>query len=138
MQLTIECDVSPLLDKWDPNKVKEGISKGVEYGAQELVRTLMIYSPVDHGLLKSWFIESIDDTEAHIKTPAEYARYVNDGTSPHWIEPVNAKALHWEGYFSKGHVVSGIEGQHFVEDSIDDVEGRIDEYFLRALSEVLG
>lgn len=47
------------------------------------------------------------------------AFYLNDGTTPHWVEPVIAKALHWEedgkDYFSKGHVVSEITPSHFKE-----------------------
>lgn len=140
VEVTIDVDISELMKDLDPSKVTEVKSKGLEYAAQETVRTLMLNSPVDHGLLKSWFIESIDDSEAHIHTPAEYAQYVNEGTSPYVIEPVNKKALYWEG---ADHPVKrvhhpGIKGKHFVEDSISDVEGRLDGYFLKALSEVLG
>jgi len=140
VQITIDVDTSSLQEKLSPDKVKEAQGKGLEYAAEETVRTLMMNSPVDHGLLKSWFIESLSDEEAVIKTPAEYASYVNDGTGPYIIEPVSAKALYWDG---ADHPVMrvhhpGIQGRHFVEDSIADVEGRLDGYFLKALSEVLG
>lgn len=140
VQVTVEVDTSALSEKLSPEKMQEVTSKGIEYSAEETVRTLMMNSPVDHGLLKSWFIDSISDTEASIKTPAEYASYVNDGTDPYVIEPVSAQALYWDG---ADHPVKrvhhpGITGRHFVEDSIDDVEGRLEGYFLRALEEVLG
>ena len=138
VQISVDFDTSPLKEKLAPNKVKEVNRKGLEYSGQELVRVLMRNSPVDHGLLKMWHFSEQSDEEIHIKSPASYAIYVNDGTSTHWIEPKNVKALHWDGNFSKGHYVSGITGRHFVEDSIDDVSGRLDGYFLRALSEVLG
>lgn len=138
VQVTVDIDLNGLSEKL--HQFPEAKAKGLEYAAQEMVRVLMMNSPVDHGLLKSWFIDSIDDSEAHIKTPAKYASYVNDGTGPYVIEPVHAKALYWEG---ADHPVKrvhhpGITGRHFVEDSIDDVNGRLDEYFLKALSEVMG
>jgi len=137
--ITIDADTSTLTDKLNPATIDKVKRQGLEYSAQELIRVLMINSPVDHGLLKMWHISEQSDEEIHIRSPATYTRYVNDGTRPHWIEPKNVKALHWDGkYFSKGHYVGGITGRHFVEDSIDDVSGRLDGYFLKALQEVLG
>ena len=138
VQVTVSVDLGGLSDKF--SRFPEAKAKGLEYATQEMVRTLMMNSPVDHGLLKSWFIDSITEDEAHIKSPAEYASYVNDGTGPYVIEPVNRQALYWDG---ADHPVKrvhhpGIQGRHFVEDSIDDVNGRLDEYFLKALSEVMG
>ena len=138
VQVTISVDTSAF-ENLSPDKVTEAKAQGMEYATQEMVRVLMMNSPVDHGLLKSWFIESMTEDEAHIKSPAEYARYVNDGTGPYVIEPVSAKALYWEG---ADHPVKrvhhpGIKGQHFVEQSIDDVEGRLGDYFLKALEEVM-
>jgi hypothetical protein len=34
---------------------------------------------------------------ARIGSNVEYARYVEEGTEPHRIVPVNKKALHWKG-----------------------------------------
>ena len=108
---------------------KDMISNGLNKTAQDLIRNLMINSPVDHGLLKQWAVTSQSDNEIVIQSPAEYAPFQNYGTSAHWIEPVNKKALHWDGNFSKGHMVSGIEGKHFVEDSIEQTSARIQEFF---------
>lgn len=137
--ITIDADTSALTDKLAPSTIDRVKRQGLEYSAQELIRVLMMNSPVDHGLLKMWHISEQSDDEIHIRSPALYARYVNDGTRIHWVEPKSAKALHWDGkYFSKGHYVGGITGRHFIEDSIDDVSGRLDGYFLKALQEVLG
>lgn len=109
---------------------KEMIQSGLSKTAQDLISNLQINSPVDHGLLKQWAVTEQSDTEITIQSPAEYAAYQNYGTSSHWIEPVNKKALHWDGgFFSKGHMVSGIEGKHFVEDSIEQTQARIEEFF---------
>lgn len=137
---TIDIDTSGLTSKLSPDKLTEAKAKGLEYSSQELIRVLMRNSPVDHGLLKSWFLDSLSSDEAVIKSPAEYAEWVNDGTQPYTITPTSKKALYWEGADHPVRVVHhpGIKGRHFVEDSLDDVNGRLDGYFLRAISEVMG
>lgn len=141
VQVTVETDFTSLTEKLNPTQIQEVQRKGLEYTAQELIRVLMINSPVDHGLLKMWHISEQSDDEVHIRSPATYAQMVNDGTDPHWIYPVNKQALYWEGaeHPIRGPVYHpGTQGRHFVEDSISDVEGRLDGYFLKALEEVLG
>ena len=111
------------------NMPRDLIERGLDLTAQDLINNLMVNSPVDHGLLKQWAVTESDDLSRTIQSPAEYAAYQNYGTVPHWIEPVNAKALHWDGIFSKGHYVGGIEPKHFVEDSIEQTLPRIQEFF---------
>ena len=137
---TIDIDTSGLTSKLSPDKLTQAKQKGLEYSSQELIRVLVRNSPVDHGLLKSWFVESMTSDEAVIKSPAEYAQWVNDGTDPYTITPTSKKALYWEGADHPVKVVHhpGIKGKHFVEDSLNDVNGRLDGYFLRAISEVMG
>ena len=140
VQVTVDVDTSALLDKLSPDKAVQVQSKVVNLAAQDLVRNLMMNSPVDHGLLKSWFIDSISDSEAHIKTPAEYAADVNYGTRPHFIYPTNKKMLYWEGAeHPVPYVVHpGTSPTLFVENSIEETEQNMDEFFLTALQEVLG
>ena len=137
---TIDIDTTGLTSKLSPDKLTQAKQKGLEYSSQELIRVLMRNSPVDHGLLKSWFLDSLSSDEAVIKSPAEYAQWVNDGTQPYTITPTSKKALYWEGADYPVKVVHhpGIKARHFVEDSLDDVNGRLDGYFLRAISEVMG
>lgn len=137
---TIDINTSDLTTRLSPDKLTQAKQKGLEYSSQELIRVLMRNSPVDHGLLKSWFLDSLSSDEAVIKSPAEYAQWVNDGTQPYTITPTSKKALYWEGADHPVKVVHhpGIKARHFVEDSLDDVNGRLDGYFLRAISEVMG
>lgn len=137
---TIDINTTGLTSKLSPDKLTEAKQKGLEYSSQELIRVLMRNSPVDHGLLKSWFLDSLSSDEAVIKSPAEYAEWVNDGTQPYTITPTSKKALYWEGADHPVRVVHhpGIRGRHFVEDSLNDVNGRLDGYFLKAISEVMG
>ena len=137
MQIELELDTSPIGKLG--SMPREAIPKDLSYAAQDMTRFLMQNSPVDHGLLKQWFIDSLSDEEAHIKSPAEYAVYQDQGTRAHMIRPVNAKALHWEGGgFSKGHMVSGIKGKHFVDQSFNQLKPLVPGHFLRAFEEVQG
>ena len=137
---TIYVDPSSVTSKLSPDKWGQAKEQGMKYVSEELIRVLERNSPVDHGVLKKWFSESLGSDEAVIKSPAEYAEWVNDGTQPYTITPTSKKALYWEGADHPVRVVHhpGIKGRHFVEDSLADVNGRLDGYFLRAISEVMG
>ena len=137
---TIDINTSDLTTRLSPDKLTQAKAKGLEYSSQELIRVLMRNSPVDHVLLKSWFLDSLSSDEAVIKSPARYAEWVNDGTQPYTITPNSKRALYWEGADHPVKVVHhpGIKARHFVEDSLADVNGRLDGYFLRAISEVMG
>ena len=137
---TIYVDPSSVTSKLSPDKWGQAKEQGMKYVSEELIRVLERNSPVDHGVLKKWFSESLGSDEAVIKSPAEYAQWVNDGTQPYTITPTSKKALYWEGADHPVRVVHhpGIRGRHFVEDSLNDVNGRLDGYFLKAISEVMG
>ena len=59
-----------------------------------------------------------------------YPLAIEKGTSSHWIEPNTFDALHWSDsggeHWSKGHMVSGIAPDPFVEPSINDTLYQID------------
>lgn len=136
MELTLEIDTSgigKLPGRWEQAK-----ARGLNESAQTLVRFLMENSPVDHGLLKSWFIESIDDEQAVIKSPAEYAIYQDQGTSPYLIQSRKPNGyLFWEGADHPVKTVHhpGIKAKHFVQQSMDELAPLAPGYFLRALEE---
>ena len=110
--------------------MKTTIRDGMKLTAQNMLNELHTRSPVDHGLLKQWAITSQSDTMVKIQSPAFYAAYQNYGTKSHMIRPKSKLALHWDGkYFSKGHMVSGIKGKHFVEASINATSNRLREFF---------
>ena len=136
MELTLEIDTSgigKLPGRWEQAK-----ARGLNESAQTLVRFLMENSPVDHGLLKSWFIESMDDEQAVIKSPAEYAIYQDQGTSPYLIQSKRPGGyLYWEGAEHPVKTVHhpGIKAKHFVQQSLDELSPLAPGFFLRALEE---
>ena len=60
-----------------------------------------------------------------------YPLAIEKGTKAHWIAPITFKALHWTDgsgeYWSKGHMVSGITADPFVEPSINTTMSDIDD-----------
>ena len=64
-----------------------------------------------------------------------YPLAIEKGTKDHWIAPATFSALHWTDgsgeHWSKGHMVSGITADPFVEPSIEDtiyqIESILDE-----------
>ena len=136
MELTLEIDTSgigKLPGRWQTAK-----AQGLNESAQTLVRFLMQNSPVDHGLLKQWFIESIDEEQAVIKSPAEYAIYQDQGTSPYLIQSKRPGGyLFWEGADHPVKTVHhpGIKAKHFVQQSLDELSPLAPGFFLRALEE---
>jgi hypothetical protein len=136
MEITLEIDTSgigKLPGRWEQAK-----ARGLNESAQTLVRFLMQNSPVDHGLLKQWFIESMDDEQAVIKSPAEYAIYQDQGTSPYLIQSKRPGGyLYWEGAEHPVKTVHhpGIKAKHFVQQSLDELSPLAPGFFLRALEE---
>ena len=59
-----------------------------------------------------------------------YPLAIEKGTKSHWVAPVTFDALHWTDssgeYWSRGHMVSGIKPDPFVEPSIQDTLDHID------------
>ena len=136
MEITIDIDTSGIGKL--PGKWQQAKAKGLNESAQTLVRFLMQNSPVDHGLLKSWFIESMDDEQAVIKSPAEYAIYQDQGTSPYLIQSKRPGGyLFWEGADHPVKTVHhpGIKAKHFVQQSLDELSPLAPGFFLRALEE---
>ena len=136
MEITLEIDTSGIGKL--PGRWQQAKARGLNESAQTLVRFLMQNSPVDHGLLKSWFIESMDDEQAVIKSPAEYAIYQDQGTSPYLIQSKRPGGyLFWEGADHPVKTVHhpGIKAKHFVQQSLDELSPLAPGFFLRALEE---
>ena len=69
-----------------------------------------------------------------------YPLAIEKGSSSHWVAPVTFSALHWTDgngeHWSKGHMVSGIKADPFVDPSIQDTMYDIDsivDKFLKGL-----
>lgn len=126
--------------------------RGLKLTGQDMLRNLGLNSPYDHGLLKQWHFYSTSPEQIEIRTPAHYAIFPNDGTGIYnggsVIKPKHGKALKfkpgkkWKGPVNDdGYVylrqVKGQKGQHFVEKSIKQTQGKIQDIFLKSVSDVV-
>ena len=131
--VTVTVDLSKCKDL---SKItKETKQEGMKLTSQDLISNLQKNSPVDHGLLKGWAVTSQTEDEIHIKSPAKYAGWVNDG---HPQQPGRFIPGSWQGNKfrynpkAKGGMVlkkSYVKGQKFVEKSIEATSQRIPEFF---------
>ena len=126
-------EIPQLAEKYET--VKDNFLNNV---AASLLREVKIKSPVKEGFLQnSWYESNRDSDSVTISSGVEYADYVNSGTKPHDIFPVNKQSLFWEGLghpLPKGRGVHhpGITPRHFVEDSIEIVESQIEDLWIRS------
>ena len=111
-----------------------------------MIRNLQMNSPVDHGKLKKWAPVGQTDDEVIIQTPAEYAKYVNDGTGIYgpYATPIIHPSIGKPFVFQVGgklvytRQIMGQKGQHFVEKSIEQTQGQLKNFYIKAIHEVLG
>ena len=149
VEITIELDTSPvgkLTEKWQKAR-----PLGLKYAAEDMTRFLIQNTSEDsprvvHGVLHSWAIESLDEEQATIRSPAAYAAAQNFGTGPYdiFVSPKSKSALFWGAYdggkpiMSKGHTIHhpGLKGHHFVEKSFEQLQPLVPGYWMKAFEEV--
>ena len=73
-----------------------------------------------------------------------YPLAIEEGTVAHWVAPVTFKALHWydtkeeKDMFSKGHYVSGIKADPYVDYSIQNLADAVEEIINPFVNDVWG
>ena len=98
MRIEVEVQATKGLDS---KQIKSAVDKGLKKGALRVERTAKELVPVDTGDLRNSITHrNVGDLEYEVKPTVGnpgYAVYIEEGTRPHPIDPVNAKALYWEG-----------------------------------------
>lgn len=137
-------EMNNVLDKIDD--LDETVVNNV---ATNLQANLKMESPVDEGKLQgSWTIFNDGPLEKTVRTAANYAEYVNDGTGldgplHRKITPKTKKALKFKpskGPFKGKTVfaksVKGIKPRRFVEKSMERTERRIPELVIQSINQL--
>jgi hypothetical protein len=98
-------------------------------------------APWRTGYLAESIVKDVGDLTASIKPLASYAIYVEKGTAPHLIRPVNASVLVFEG--SSGEMVftrlvrhPGTRSNPFMKRVADATEGKVLETFEQVWKEL--
>ena len=106
-------------------------------GFKRMMTNLLAYSKIHHDWNKQTGKTSAsmrkkinrNGREGRIYSHSDVAKFLYYGTTKHWVEPTRKKALSWvelggERRFSKGHFVSGIKPEPWIEDNFEMKEKR--------------
>ena len=98
-------------------------------------------APWKTGKLAGSIVNEIGDGEASIQALAPHAVYVEKGTRPHEIRPVNASVLAFE---IAGRMVftpiirhPGTKPNPFMQRAVEDARSKVDEVFAKLWLEML-
>lgn len=141
MKVEIELDISQY-EQLGPAMPKI-IRRGVDQTAEYMIERLQVNSPIDTGYLKGWFRYKQTDSMVDIRSPAQYAGFVNDGHSqqPGRFIPGTWKGgkFRYDRNANGGMVLkaSHVKGKKFVEKSIQSTKGRLDSIWIKSIRDVL-
>ena len=125
-------DFDGLADQLD--HYAEAFDRHLQEGLASVVDMLLQYlydltPKMTRETASSWTVIPGDYGEWIISNSNEpIITYLTEGTEPHWVEPVVAKALHWidpatgEDRFSMGHEVAGIYGVDIEGTALDAID----------------
>ena len=118
------------------NQIKSPLTTAVADRLKDNQENIISSKHFKSGMMSQSVDKSTDGEDILIGNTASsvdgfpYPLAIEKGTKSHWIVPVTFDALHWTDsggeYWSKGHMVSGIKSDPFVEPSIQDTLDDID------------
>ena len=109
------------------DKMPQAIRKGMNYTSNHMIYQLQDHSPIDTGYLKGWFKFKNEGLMVDIRSPAQYAIFQDQGTYSYGPSKRSPKTKS----------VGGIKPKRFVEKSINATKPRLEEFFIKAITEVL-
>ena len=100
-------------------------------GFRNMMTSMLVLSRIDHnwknrtGQTAGGMRKHINrnGTSGKIFNPSDVSKFLYYGTTKHWVEPTRKSALSWvdessgDRRFSKGHWVSGIKAEPWVENN---------------------
>lgn len=118
------------------NQIKSPLTNAVADRLKDNQENIISSKHFKSGMMSQSVDKSTDGEDILVGNTASsvdgfpYPLAIEKGTKSHWIAPVTFDALHWTDkdgeYWSKGHMVSGIKPDPFVEpsiqDTLDDIE----------------
>lgn len=118
------------------NQIKSPLTTAVADRLKDNQENIISSKHFKSGMMSQSVDKSTDGEDILIGNTASsvdgfpYPLAIEKGTKSHWVAPVTYSALHWTDdggeYWSRGHKVSGISPDPFVEPSIQDTLDDID------------
>lgn len=128
------------------NKMRLAMLRGMR-DIQETARTQHRFTSRTATLERAVETKIVSDSplvgSAYInEVMAPYGKYIHKGTKAHFIRPRTRKALRFVGaggkfFFSKGHMVRGIEADPFLLNAAKKNETSLNAIFDKAVSEAI-
>ena len=136
MKIKVEVDTSGL--NFDTGAIEKAISRELENTAHKVERQAKELVPIDTGALRSSISTSGGGLKYDITASTSYARYIEDGTSPHVI--TGNPYLTWDGQ-ENGPVKSvnhpGNRAYKYMETACDAQTEGLDNRVAEAIDKVL-
>ena len=124
--------------KKELTELEEPLADAVAEQLSSIQETIISTKHYANGLMSNSVDIQMDGRDRLVGNTASsidgfpYPLGIEKGTKDHWVAPVTFSALHWgghPGFFSKGHMVSGITADPYVDYSIDETMDVIDSIF---------
>jgi len=96
-------------------------------------------APHKTGALQRSILTTVSYPTAMVTANEKYAQYVEYGTAPHIIAPVNKKALYWKGASNPYRLVHhpGTKANPFFSTGVNDSEAYIYETFMKVVERLI-
>jgi hypothetical protein len=132
LNIKVNTDINAMMDQLGDD-IAGGLFAGTTNVLARAETKITPYVPVrTSNLVNSGVIDvSPDGSVGVLRYTADYGRFVNDGTgifgpSGQKIVPKSKKALYWSGAKHPVKSVKGMEGRHFVEKGVADIDPQRD------------
>lgn len=129
--------------KQSPKIATTNLDRAIKQSVLTLLANARIAAPVDQGFLRnSGMVTSFEILKGLLENKAPYALYVHEGTRPHYV-PLSA-IKGWADrhgippfLVQRSIMRKGTKGKPFFKDSIEASQESINQYFERALNNII-
>lgn len=114
------------------------LDKAIKKSIYDVQAKTIPLTPIKTGRLRGSFQVGFSALAAVLKPSVTYALFVHEGTAPHVIRPVSAKALYWRGADHPVKSVNhpGTRANRFMVSGLAAAQTQVIQNFSHALDEV--
>jgi len=140
MQIRVDKTQLETFTRLFPEKQAKILEAWKEEGSRATVEAMRNRVPIRTGYLRESITRKLTPKGFTVTPTAPYASFVDQGTKPHTIYPVNAKVLMWHGpygeaVFSRIVHHPGSAGRFFMRDTREEMAPVLKQMLLRNIEE---